>query len=471
MCDVLSLGEVSERFAELGLPIMRHHTAWLTGAFCLMAATALAQAELVTAPPPNIVIGNYNSTSVGPYGGLEGSAYVARVGDPSAAWFNPAGLTREDSPQISGSAGVYQRTAVVPEALPNSGGSIRQLPNFVGFTFVPHANVTIGASLLSTNSWDQQTDAEVISDIPGGRQRIAYSADSSFELRNAALGVGYQGGGGWRYGAGLALSMMDLRLVQSASHRVAGPADLQSLLVESHGSASTMQFRAQGGVQYDRGVWRAGAAVRSPGLTIHRSGSVIFDGVLAAEPQSYGASLFDTDADVEYHLPWEFQGGAAYVGERFSFELNVAAWTPISAYSLLASDQPLLIYSDTATVPPSLSTRPFNGLTSASDGVVNVAAGGHYKVLENRDLRVHAGVGSNQSPAGSEDDVFNHVNLTAWSVGVSGSLGKFRFAAGLNHQSGTAHDVTVTNLLDGEQLRSPIRVRLAGFIYSLAYQF
>jgi hypothetical protein len=53
------------------------------------------------------VLSNYNSVAVGPFGGLEGFAFVARVGDPSAAWFNPAGLAREGTAQISGSAGVY----------------------------------------------------------------------------------------------------------------------------------------------------------------------------------------------------------------------------------------------------------------------------------------------------------------------------------------------------------------------------
>jgi predicted porin len=80
-------------------------------------------------------------------------------------------------------------------------------------------------------------------------------------------------------------------------------------------------------------------------------------------------------------------------------------------------------------------------------------------------------VGSNQSPTGSEDTVFSHVDLTAWSVGVSGALGKFQFAAGLNQQSGMSRDVTLTNLLNGQPVLSPISVRLTGFIYSLAYQF
>jgi hypothetical protein len=145
------------------------------GAALLMAFPASAQVEQVTTPPPNFVLSNYYSVPVGPFGGLEGAAYVARVGDPSAAWFNPAGLARQSSPQISGSAGVYQRTSLTTESLPNRGGSIQQLPNFVGFTFAPRARLTVGAAMVTTNAWNQETDSEAIFAVPGGQQRFAYS--------------------------------------------------------------------------------------------------------------------------------------------------------------------------------------------------------------------------------------------------------------------------------------------------------
>src|SRR5262245_32654559 len=115
------------------------------------ARVSFAQVDEVVTPPPNLVLSNYNSVPVGPFGGLVGLAYVARVGDPSAAWFNPAGLARHDTPQISGSAGVYQRTSVAPSALPNRGGSLQQLPNFVGFTFAPSSSLTAGAAVITTN--------------------------------------------------------------------------------------------------------------------------------------------------------------------------------------------------------------------------------------------------------------------------------------------------------------------------------
>jgi hypothetical protein len=109
----------------------------MVGATSAMPVRAQSVDQVATVPP-NVVLSNYDNVPVGPFGGLESSAYVARVGDPSAAWFNPAGLSRQTGMQISGSAGVYQWTAVSPQALPNIGGARRQLPSVVGFT-VPSA--------------------------------------------------------------------------------------------------------------------------------------------------------------------------------------------------------------------------------------------------------------------------------------------------------------------------------------------
>jgi hypothetical protein len=443
--------------------------------FCAVSLTALpafAQFDQVTTPPPNLVVTNYDSVPVGPFGGLEGPAYVARVGDPSAAWFNPAGLARQNTAQISGSAGVYQRTSISPEALPNQGGSFQQLPNFVGFTFAPRPRLTVGAALVTTNAWNQETDSELIYSVPSGQQRFAYSADSKFERRALAFSAGYQGDGGWRYGGGLAFSLMSLRLVQSASDRIGDSTGLRSLLVASRTSGSALQLRSQAGVQYDTSRWRFGAAIRTPGLTFHRSGVVTLDGLLDNGTASLGASVFDPDADFEYHLPWEFQAGAAWVRDRIELEVNLQTYSSIDAYSMLSTEQPVLIYGDAGVNrPPTVISQPFPGLTSASDGVVNLSAGGHIRPLRGRDLRVHAGISSNQSPVAPEDLVFNKVDLVTWTLGLSGTLGRFQFSAGFNHQSGNSEDVMLRNLLNGQVVRSTIDVGMTGFIYSLAYQF
>jgi hypothetical protein len=63
------------------------------------------------------------------------------------------------------------------------------------------------------------------------------------------------------------------------------------------------------------------------------------------------------------------------------------------------------------------------------------------------------------------------LDLTNWSVGVSGTVRKFQFAVGVNHQNGSADDVTLRNLLNVREMHSPIDIHLVGFIYSPAYQF
>ena len=441
-------------------------------AIWIVPAAAAAQVDEVATAPPNLVLSNYNSVPVGPYGGLEGSAYVARVDDPSAAWFNPAGLAKQASAQISGSAGIYQRTSVAPEALSDRGGSSQQLPNFVGFTFSPRTGYTVGVALLATNSWNQETDAQLFSTVPAGQQRFAYSADSEFVQRIAAASVGYAGSSGhWRVGGGFAFSLTSLRLVQSASDRVATSSDLQSLLVSARASTSALQLRMQSGAQFETAHWRIGGAVRTPGATLTHSGSITFDGVLAGSGGTLGASVFDSDAAHEFHLPWEFQGGAALVAPRVEVELDLQGYSPIGAYPLLSTTEPLLIYAGGANKPPTVSSQAVAGLTSASDGIVNVAAGGHVRLLEGREFRVHAGVASNRSPVASADTVFSNVDLVAWSVGMTGTVGKLQFSAGLSRQFGSADDVTLRNLVSGEAVHTRVDVHTTGFIYSLAYQF
>src|SRR5262249_15195832 len=177
----------------------------------------------------------------------------------------------------------------------------------------------------------------------------------------------------------------------------------------------------------------------TPGLTIRKSGTLTIDGLLDAAPGSLGTSVFDSGPAFAFHQPWEFQAGGAFVSHRVEIEADLLAYTPVGAYSLLSSDEPVVRYSSAGPgVPPVVTTRPFGGLISASRGLVNAAAGGHLRVFKDRDLLVHGGVGSNRSPVAPEDNVFNSVDLTTWTAGVSGTFGKFQFAAGLNHQSGRA---------------------------------
>jgi hypothetical protein len=428
--------------------------------------------DQVATMPPNVVLANYDSVPIGPFGGLEGGAYVARVSDSSAAWFNPAGLSREPGAQVSASAGVYKWIGVSPEHLPHSGGSVQNVPNFVGGTFHLKGALTAGAVFLTTNSWLQEIDSELITPVQNGQERLGYSAESQFVRRIAAIGAGYQIGAGWRVGAGLSISMVDLRLVQGISDRVADTSSVRTLLVSARASGTAEQLRAQGGVQYDTPLLRFGAAIRTPGLTARREGTIILDGIVDQGATSLGSSLFDANARFDYRLPWELQAGVAYVADRGEAEINVRAYTPIAAYSLLATDEPVRIYADASgNSVPAVTTRPFGSLTSASDGVVNVTIGGHARLIRGRNLRVHAGFATSRSPVGAADQVFNRVDTSSWSVGLSEKLTKFQFAVGINLRTGAAADVLVRNVLTGGAIRRQVDVSAGGLIYSIAYQF
>src|SRR5262245_60752442 len=293
--------------------------ALLTGLFMLGAAEALqAQTDAVTIPPPNVVVPNYGGVPVGPYGGLESGTYTARADDPSAVWFNPAGLSRATGTQISGSAGLYELTSVTPNGLDNSGGSIQNLPNLVGFTLKGSGSLTLGLAVLTANSWTQEADFQGIASNTNLRQRLAYSSDSEYSRRVLAIGAGYNNGGPWRLGAGLALSVTSLRLVGSMSDRIADPTKLRSLVVTSRATGSTLQINPFFGVQ-SGGVphLRLGAMVQTPAADFMSSGVITQDGQLDVGSSTLGASVFDANAKFDQHRPWEISGGAAYVAPRF----------------------------------------------------------------------------------------------------------------------------------------------------------
>lgn len=439
------------------------------------AHTASAQTDAaVTTPPPNIVVPNYAGVAVGPFGGLEGGAYVARATDPSAAWFNPAGLSRSTGAEITGSAGVYQFTTVSPSAFPDTGGSVQQVPNLVGFTF-KGGKFTFGAAVLTTVSWDQETDSQIVvsSNSGGNPERFAYSAESSLTNRVAAFSAGYDNGKNWRLGAGLAFTYTSLEMTQSASDRIAEAMQLRSLVVSSHVNGSTLQLRPVFGVEVDATPHvRIGGVIRTSGFSILKSGSATLDGAANAGATTVGASIFDPDATFENKLPFEATGGIALTGARAEVEVDVLAYSSIAPYSMLASPQPVTIYRDAGNgSAPTVTTQPFPGVTSASRTFANVAAGGHIQLFANRSARLHFGVGSDLSPVAAEDKVYDRVNLYVWTLGLSGQAGKLSYSAGVNYRAGTTDPVTVRNLLNGRTVDQTIDIRTIGMIYSLAYQF
>ena len=426
----------------------------------------------LVAPPPNVVLPNSNGVPVGPFGGLEGGAYVARVDDPSAAWFNPAGLSRAKTAQITGSAGLYQFTSVAPSSLPNPGGALDQIPNLIGYSMNAFHDCTMGFALVTNNAWNQETDSELTFGNTASGERFGYSADAEFTRRNLNLSGGCQKGR-WRYGAGAVFSVTSLRLVDTVSDRIANSTGLRTLLLTSRKSGNSLQLRPVLGIQFDPSSgWHAGLVIRTPAATLHRSGQYSADGTLHAGAVSRGVSVFDDEAKFTYKMPWEFQAGMAYIGTRAQAEFDVQQLTGLPSYILLGSSNPLTIYSDDGQGgPPTVQTRPFDGLSSGARPITNFAVGGHYQLSADHSYKLHVGFTTDHSPVHSNDQVFDRVDMNAWTIGVSGKASKLLFAAGFNIRTGESGDIHVRDLLNGEPVLTSIKIKTTALIYSLAYEF
>ena|SRR5215471_14989821 len=435
-------------------------------------AFAAPQTDLTT-PPANILLPNYNTVPVGPNAGLESGAYVARVGDPSAAWINPAGLSRGHSAELSGSSGLYQFTTVNPSAFSSNGGSLQDIPSLVGFT-VPKLlgdRWTLGVAVLTPNSWTQGTDAQIIKQSGDGEEHFAFSADSQFEQVAVAGSVGYAIER-WRVGAGLALVETNISRNAVVSDRVASQNSLTSVLIASRASGDAIQVRPLAGVQYEASTHLLfGGMVRMPAITLLKSGSYTSEGVADGAAESQGLSFFDPNARFTYRFPVELHGGAAYVSPRLEIETDVHAFTSVGTYTLLSSDQPIITYADTTTTTPTIGTQPFTGFVSQSRGVVNVSAGGHIALSASGAWRLHFGAETDLSPVGSADQVFTRVNLYGGTIGVSGTRGGFQFTVGVNYRSGSSGEVALRPLPGNETSESIIRIRTIGLIYALSYKF
>jgi hypothetical protein len=429
--------------------------------------------DLMT-PPANVLLSNYDSVPVGPNAGLEGTAYVARVADPSAAWLNPAGLARATASEVSGSSGLFQISSVSPSALPDSGGSVQQLPSLVGFTAanVLRKGFTVGLSVLTSSSWTQETNSQLVLDRGTARERFAYSADSEYSQHVGAGSVGFASGR-LRLGGGLAFVYTDIVKNDVVSDRLAGATSLRSLIVETRVSGSAFQIRPLFGAQFDMSPHvHVGGTIRTPSLTLFRGASATAESLAENGSSSVSASFFDADAEFTYHMPFEFHGGVAYTAARGEIEVDVHAYTPISAYAMIASDQPIVTYTNPGSgSTPGLSTRPYGGAISQSRGLANVAVGGHLLLNSNGVWRLHYGAGTDLSPVGDQDMVFTKLNRFTWSVGISGTKGPLQFTAGVNYRSGASDEILIRNLQNGEQVKSTIDVTTVGLIYALSYKF
>ncbi len=458
----------ARRFAtHLVLPAL------FTAALLWPAAASGQEDDELRLPPSNIILPNYDSIPVGQIGGLEAGAYVARVDDDTANWYNPAGLARARRSSISTSAGTYQLLSLDIEALPDKGHSTQQVPAGLGILIQkPFGNDCwdLGILLVRTNSWLQQTDSQLGIIAPNGTgDLITYSADSQFDRVEGSLGVSYSAGGPWRFGAALSGVYTYLRAVQAFSQSIVLTGGLAAASSAGRTTGGLGQGRLALGVQYDFSPeFKFGALARTTGVTVIRDGGYTIDALVSQPPLSGSLSLFDPEIRFDYKLPWEFVVGGAYERDTYELEVDVKLYTGHSTYSAFHTDVPAIRIVSNGQGTPQVDEVPVADLLSTSRTVVNVAAGGHWIITRNRVWRLHFGFGTDFSPVGDDDDVFSQVNLYNFRAGVSGEALHFVGSLGIQYTFGSA-TVPFERILN--QTTTRLDVSSLGFLYSIGYRF
>src|SRR5512137_2765091 len=114
-------------------------------AAALAAPTARAQSTFFL--PPSAVLTNYDRVLIGQEEALEGGAFVARVADSTAGWYNPAGLALVRRSVIGASATGYELEMIDLGQVQAGTGkySLAQLPSYFG--------AVLGGDVISSDRW------------------------------------------------------------------------------------------------------------------------------------------------------------------------------------------------------------------------------------------------------------------------------------------------------------------------------
>ncbi len=449
----------------------------------LLLAARVASAQSPTSPLPDaavsphpVMLANYNTMPVGENGSLQGGAYVARVRDASATWFNPAGLAGAENSSVSGSAGMFQLVSVLPEGIQGSGGSFQQMPAAVGVVVKEPLGLkrwSGGFQVTSTGNWNLTGNVQREVQLGPAIDRFRYSTNASFGGLIASAAAGYQLNNALRLGLSLDWQRTTWTVANSWADDNRTAEGLSAVVIDGRTFASAVHARVTAGVQYEASrTIRLAAVVRSPGLALWSSGERYLDGVATSGPTKISASLFEQDGRVTFRVPVEVRGGAAYVGSRGEIEIDVFAHGGGGTYEAFRGSAPILVVRDSGTgdAPSEQEYQP-NPSTIDSQAVVNVAVGGQLKLTASGSWIIHGGFATDRSPVGPSDALFTKVNMQASTLGISARTRRLFASFGVRYEWGLSDPFSIRRLQNGELYVTRLKVRNVAFLYSLAFSF
>ncbi len=438
----------------------------------LMPGRALAQTSGVLFPP-SIAITNYDRVLVGQEEALEAGAFVARVGDTTSGWYNPAGMASMPRSAIGASASGFETDVLSLEGVGKQRGggmSIYQLPSFFGAVLgrdvIDSEHWRIGLTITKPTAWDQ----EIVGGFSGST-RVAYASHVALSTLTPMFSASYSPFPSLRFGAGLGVAITSLSEIQTLSEQVALPTSADAFLRTLDGSGSIWNLTGTLGVQWDVTEHLVlGGMARLPGLKMIQSGSLMYQN-LDNRATPWNQTFFnDQDATFDYRLPFDVNVGLAWRSRSFEVEADLRYHGAISQYYLLTSSKPVSITTTDVAGNPVYTTQPFAGVTNGARTVWNVALGGRYNL--NESWSFHGGFFTDGSPTDSSgENLFRSVDMYGITVGaklrgehLSGSLG-------FGYSWGSSQPFQFGDPVNGTPITTRLTVTSLSLLYAVAYKF
>ncbi len=444
-------------------------------ALAALLPAAPARAQSTTFMPPSAVLTNYDRVLIGQEEALESGAFVARVGDSTAGWYNPAGLALVRRSVIGASATGYELDVIDLGQIQAAAGKVTlaQLPSFFGAVLggdvIASDAWRIGFSSTKPSSWSAAVNGATLA----GTQ-LSYSSRVSISTLVPTLSAAWAPLPTLRLGAGFGVSITSISQTQVLSIWNAPFVADGAVMRSVDGTGTTWGGQGTFGVQWDVSEHLvAGASLRTPTFAILSTGGLTLQEMATTSgpqgPTTSETYFNDPDASFTYKLPVTVNVGLAWREPRFDVELDVRFHSAIPPYTMVASSQTV---ERITSYPGGSHTREvtsFPGVTYGATAVWNVAVGGRYQLDEAWSL--HGGLYTDSAPVDpTQENVFRSVNLYGLTAGAKLKGDHLSGSLGLGLCYGSSGDFLL-GVPGGAGITTRLSVLSVSLLYAIAYRF
>jgi long-subunit fatty acid transport protein len=422
--------------------------------------------------PPSAILTNYDRVLIGQEEALESGAFVARVGDSTAVWYNPAGLALVDRSVIGASATGYELNTLDLGDIQATTGKVTlaQLPSYFGGVLgrdVLNSDAwRIGFAATKPTSWTAALNGAALTNVP-----IVYSSRVSISTLEPTLAASWRPVPAIRLGAGFGVAITSIYQTQILSVRSPLLDSNGSILRTVDASGVTWGILGTAGVQWDvtdRLV--AGASLRTPTAKILATGSLSYASTTIQGTTSSQSYFRDSDASFDYKLPLDLNFGLAWREKRFDVEVDVRFHSGITPYTMLGSEEPVTTVATDASGATTTTTSPFPGITYGAHQVWNVALGGRYALDDSWSL--HGGFYTDLAPADEDSGaIFRTVNLYGLTAGAKLKGSNLSGSLGIGLGWGRSEEFTLGDYGGASPVRTHLSIFSVSLLYAISYRF